>query len=198
MAIDNNFYKNKKIKDFYFSLGFLLFTLIITISLFAYNSSIKSTNEELKLEIERINKEIISLEEKKNKTNNNYKNKDYITAYNIYSKNTLVFDMLAKKSQIPSFIRHLRQTYRNYNIKFTWFSYSNGVVSTSVNVETDKIKTFYNDWKRRYPDMKLAYMKIINFLNLYNNIDNNLFRSGKVTQFSWYDNMSFNVVFELK
>lgn len=190
MAIDNNFYKNKKLKDFYFSLWFLLFTLILTISLIIYNSGINNQNEEIKLQIEKIEEDIKVVE--------SWEDYNSIVAYNLYKKNKWVFDLIARKSQIPTFIKHLRRTYINYNMKINGFSYSNWDLSTKINIDTDTAEKTYNYWVERFSDMKLAYMKTINLLNLYNTTDSNLFVLDKVTQFSWYKNMSFNLVFKLK
>ena len=187
MAINNNFYKNRKLKDFYFSLWFLILTIFLTIFLYFYNFNLETKNKNLKTELVKVNNDIKKLEENKS-----------IIVYNIYSKNRIVFDRIAKQSKIPTFIRHLKRIYNNYNIQFTWFSYSNWKISTKVLVETDQKKSIYNDWEKKYSDMKLAYMKIINLLEVYNQSSNALFKLDQVMKFSWYNNMKFNAIFELK
>ncbi len=187
MAIDNNFYKNRKLKDFYFSLWFLVLTIILTLFLYFYNLNIESQNKDLKKELVKVNNDINKLEENKS-----------IIVYNIYSKNKAIFDRTTKQSKIPTFIRHLKRVYKDYNVEFRWFSYSNWRINTKVFVPTDEKKIIYNDWEKKYSDIKIAYMKTINLLEVYNQSSNALFRLDKVTKFSWYNNMKFNAIFTIK
>ena len=173
MPIDSKFYKQKKSKSFYYSIGFLIFTLLLTWGLYAYNSMIDQNNTDLDAEVSRLETSINTLKDDEN-----------VKAYSLYVSNKKTFDALTAQSQIPEFIKEVKKTLATYWLELAWFNYNDGKVAVKVISESDTSSQ--------------SYEKIVKFLKNYRLDENALFTLDTISWVTWQSKINFNVNFALK
>ena len=173
MPIDSKFYKQKKSKSFYYSIGFLVFTLLLTWGLYGYNTMIKGNNTDLESEITRLDTSITKLKDDEN-----------VKAYSLYVSNQKTFDALAAQSQIPEFIKEVKKTLATFWLELAWFNYNDGKVAVKVISESDT--------------RSQSYEKVVKFLQNYRLDENALFTLDTISWVTGQSKMNFDVNFVLK
>lgn len=173
MAVDSNFYKQKKTKSIYWSLGLLLFVILGTWGLFFYNGFLEKENDQLVQDILQREKSIEDLRKDKN-----------IEAYYIYNLSENILEDLYEKSQISDFVEHALRTMVRYDMTFEAFSYSNGEISLNGIAESN--------------DEMVAYQKLAKFIDEYNKSETSLFELQNIDNFSWQNDIKFPMKFIVK
>ncbi|MCD5375082.1 hypothetical protein LR010_01355 [Candidatus Gracilibacteria bacterium] len=174
LAVDTKFYEKKKSSTFYTAVGFLLLVLVLTGGMFFYNTQLDKQNTELETQITQLSTSIESLKLDPN-----------IQTYSIYERHEAFLTKLAKESNIPSFVAHLKKYFAISGIDAKGFNYSQGVVSVSLSSQTN--------------DNGYAYQKVVKFLRDYNNLgEEALFTAQFVPVFEGYDRINFKGEFKLK
>ena len=168
----NILYKTKKI-NLTTSIWFLFFVIFVTAWLFFYNSFLENKSQVLREEIRNLDSSISEIQ----------KDKD-LQIYNLIVLNKNSIDLLKKNSEVTKFINHLKVISSKYDLDFGGFNYSNGILSTSVELVSD--------------EKNLAYNKATNFLSSYRKESEALFELDFVNNITGYDRMKFNVKFNVK
>lgn len=172
-------YKNKKISTLYMSIWFLIFSIILTGGLYAYNITLANQNTELNNEIKTKNNSISELEKDQN-----------IIISSLYNSNKSSIKKLEDYSKITLYINHLLKLSRIYNIDFKWFRYSAWKLSTTAISSSEWVES-------------LNYEKTANFIKKYRENKNKdaLFDLELIKNIStkneWVDN-EFNITLNLK
>ncbi|MDA9129475.1 hypothetical protein N9J72_03325, partial [Candidatus Gracilibacteria bacterium] len=112
VTVDSKFYQKKKNSSFYVGVGFLAFTIIITIALYIYDTRIERENEELASEIVDFDTRIAEQRNDKN-----------VQVYSIYEKNKGLLETLSARSEIPLFVSHLQKNFQKYELEGKGFNY---------------------------------------------------------------------------
>ncbi len=172
-AVDTQFYQNKKKSSFFLSLGFFILSLVITGGLFLYNNSLIDDNDALNGEIQNLE---AAIEETRSQPN--------IQAYSIYERHAKILETMQYQSQIPLFVTHLKKAFLRYRVQATWFSYTDGEVTTDIATQTN--------------DSSPAYAQISNFIEWYRTDEDSLFDLLPIERFEGYDRVSSQAVFNLK
>lgn len=173
MAIDTNFYKQKKGRGIYYSSAFLVIAIITTVALFFYNRHIENENATLVSQVSQRNASIKELKQDKN-----------IEAYHIYNLNQDVLKKLEHESQIARFIKHALSTMIQYDLAFEGFQYNAGTIDVNAIAESN--------------EKSIAYAKVITFLSKYNLDEKSLFTLSAIENFSGQDSIKFPIKFEVK
>lgn len=172
-AVDSNFYKKKKNWSFYVWVWFLTFTILITGGLYLFTTNVQAENQELLSQIADFDARITEERSDKN-----------VQVYSIYEQHKGLLEQISKRSDIPLFVLHLKNSLQKYWLTGKWFSYNDGIVN--MNIESETGKTEY------------AYQKIVSMLEEYALDENALFEVAGVTSFSGHDEISFSWEFQLK
>lgn len=173
MPIDSKFYKQKKSKSFYYAVGFLLFVILVTWALYAYNMMIVGGNTDLDTNITRLESSIKKLQDD-----------EWVKAYSLYSANKNTFDKLSSASEVPSFVKEVKKTLTKYWLELSGFNYANGVVSVKVISESDT--------------RSKSYEKIVKFLKNYRLEEKAIFDLESISWVTGQTKMNFTVNFVLK
>lgn len=195
MVINSKFYKEKKVKDFYYSLAFLTLSILLTLGLFLYNVSIEKENSELKAKITTTEADVSGIKQNKE-----------ILIFELISNpsNKAILEQISFRSQIPKFMNHLYKAAEKTNLDFRGFNYSWWAVSLDIVARWDEEESRYNDKKYpkkpwSYKEKKADYIKIIDFLKRYEeDYPEAMFTIDKIRRFVWWDEINFSVVFTLK
>jgi len=172
-------YKKEKINSFYLSIWFLIISILITTGLYFYNLNIIKANAEINSNIKIKTKSISELEKDPN-----------VIASSLYNLNKTSINKLEDYSKITTYINHIYDLSKTYNINFKGFNYSLGKLNTTVIANSD---SFWN----------INYMKAAKFIKEYReNVNNNfLFDLELVksvtTKDDWASN-EFNIDLVLK
>lgn len=153
--------------------GIFLLSIVIVVWLFIFNSYLGNKIETLEKNIQSSNNTIQELQ--KNKS---------VQIYSLLEENKKLIETLEKKSKITDFIYNIRQLQDTYEVIFTWFSYSNWVISMSALAPFD-------------PNNK-APQKVAKFIKNYRSDKYALFDLDFINTFAWSDNMTFNVNLKIK
>jgi len=173
MPIDSKFYKQKKSKSFYYSIGFLLFVILLTGGLYGYNTMINENNTDLDAEISRLETSINKLKDDEN-----------VKAYSLYVSNKKTFDSLSAQSQIPDFIAEVKKALAKHGLELSWFNYNDGKVAVKVVSEGDS--------------RSQSYEKVVKFLQNYRSDENSLFTLDTISWVAGQSKINFDVNFVLK
>ncbi len=174
-------------KRLYSAISIFIALLVVTIWIYFYNNKIVEENKKLKEDLVTVDAYIEQLE-----------NDEQVKIYNIYSKNKDKFDLISKKSDIPSFLEHLEKLYYNNNLKFKWFSLYDWKISVWVIADSDKKEVLYRNEKPVYKKEKTDYEKVYDFLSRYETYNERIFKIKDINKFIWWDEIKFNIIFELE
>jgi len=173
MAIDQNFYADKKNKNLLYSGGFLWLIILISIGIFFYNSFLINQNRELEDQIVTHNASI-----------NEVKKDKKIQIKELVDMNKWVLLELEKKSDIVNYIKHLKLLNSKYGISLEGFDYAWWKIATTVKITSDE------RW--------VAYGKLIKFIEDYRLNKDALFDLLFVNTISGHDSIEFTANFKLK
>lgn len=168
-----NIVNDKYSKTLYASLGIFIFVLILTIWLYFYNNSLSK-------KIVNTTSDIAKVDDSIKKINEDWK----VRIYNIIKNNTVFIENYKKLSQITDFIWTLNWLSKDYNVSFTSFSYSNATIKTQAVVKND--------------DISLSSEKLNKFLSDFRLKDDHKFSLSFINNFSWQEQIKFNVEFKIK
>ncbi len=178
LKIEKKVYKKKKINPFIISIGFLIFSIILTIMLYFYNISLLAKNNEIKDNIDIKQSSIIELQKDSK-----------IVILGLCNMNKNSIEKLEDYSRITLYIKHLIDLKRKYNINFKGFKYSNWELSTEVVAKSDSYMINY----KKVAKFIKEYRKNEDLSALFNlNLVKNILSSN-----DWIDN-SFNITLTLK
>jgi hypothetical protein len=173
MAIDQNFYINKKNKEFLYSLWFLSFVLVISIGIFWYNTFLVKANQELEEQIINIDNSL-----------NEVKKDKRIQIKELIDINKSILKELDKKSNVVNYIKHLRLLNSKYGINLEGFDYNAWKITTTAKISSDE----------RGP----AYGKLVRFIQDYRLNKDNELDLMFVNTISGHDTIEFTANFKLK
>ncbi len=142
LDINKKVYKKKKRNSLYIASWFLIFIISLTAWLYFYNTFLENKNNNTRESIVKKEQSIKNLE-----------SIPKIIASSLYNANKWAITQMWYRSEITSFINHIYDLKRKYNIQFKWFNYSNWHLSTQV------IAT--SDW------FWINYEKIVRFIEQY-------------------------------
>lgn len=165
-AVDTKFYDKKKQKMLYVSVVFFIFVLLLTGGLYVYNMQLSKANAAGKSELSKIESSIFELEAV-----------DNIQTYKLFKRNQKFLEKANCRSQIPSFITHLRRNFVKYGLEAKGFVLSEDSVSTDISVNSS--------------DTEKAYQKISKFLTQYPEAESSLFSLNHIGDYNWYDRIKF-------
>ena len=170
LEMNKKVYKKKKINPFYIAVWFLAFSILLTSILYIYNMSLVSENKDLDNNIEIKENSITDLEKNPK-----------IVASSLYNTNLSSINKLEDYSRLSTYVNHLSDLRRKYNIDFKWFKYSNWKLTTQA--------TSKSDW------YWINYKKVVRFIEEYrlNNDLTSLFDLELVKNISSKDNWALNV-----
>jgi hypothetical protein len=154
---------------------FLVFIILISAGLFAYDKYLQKQKVDLNVKVEEVKWVIDEL-----------KNKPEIQVYSFLENNKGVIDELEKRSKITTYITHLKSLSPEdkYWIKFEWFNILEGKINTTAIIESVNDKTAYEktrDFIRNYRTDSWALLNL-EFVNLI----------------EWSDTIRFDVNFKIK
>lgn len=173
-AVDTKFYEKKKWSTFYGAIVFLICIVAWTWALYFYWDSIAQANEDLNRTLTQIDNSISELQENPG-----------VQIYSIYSQNKVFLNRLSESSDIPSHIAHLRKNIAIHDVSAKWYNYSDGIATLELSAETDE------NW--------YAYQKVVDFLTAYRSLDEEaIFNIESISNFTWYDRITFSAEFTLK
>lgn len=172
-AVDSQFYQKKKKSTFYVGVGFLIFTLLITGALYFFVSSVQAENQKIAWEIEKFENSIAQEQENEN-----------VQVYSIYQKHKDLLETASERSEIPLFVSHLQKNFQKYGLTGKNFNYNDGTVLVNMESKTG--------------DQLYAYQRIVNMLREYAQDEKALFEFWEVTSFSWHDQITYTLEFQLK
>ena len=170
--VENKLYKIKK-GNFTFSISFLSIVILLTASIFFYNSFLEKKQKAMQVEIKNLDSAISEIQS----------NKD-LQIYNLLALNKKSIDLLKKNSQITRFINHLKVISSKYDLSFKGFNYSSPSLTTSVEISSD--------------EKGLAYLRASNFIKSYRQTPEALFELDFINSISGHDRMSFDLRFLVK
>ncbi len=155
------------------SIIFLIVILVSTIIMSFYNNSIKKDIEKIKIETNKIESSIKEVEKDKK-----------LQIFSLLELNNNVISSYKSMNQITTYINHMNVIQAKYDLKFKWFSLSNGELVSSIEIISD--------------DKAIAYQKTRDFLKNYKMDSKALFDLGFVNQIEGMDNMKFQAFFKIK
>jgi len=158
---------------FYFSLAFLIVSLIVTVLLFLYVEKLEEETASLESTISQIDDSITELTGDPN-----------IQIFKTYEKNKGLLEKLTYESRVSSFVNHMKKNFIKYGVSWKWFSYANGKAWVSMSAETN--------------DNGYAYEKVVNFIRWYEADEKALFDLSTISIFTWYDEIKFAGEYKLK
>jgi len=173
MPIDSKFYKQKKSRSFYYAIAFLVFVVLVTVWLYAYNMMILGQVKDLDDSIARLDTSIEKLNQDEN-----------IQVYSLYAWNKNTFDALAAQSQIPKFVKSVKKALAKNGLDLWGFSYSDGTVSVKITSESDS--------------RSKGYEKIVKFLKTYREDEESIFDLESITRVAGQDKIAFDAKFVVK
>nr|MDD3720026.1 hypothetical protein [Candidatus Gracilibacteria bacterium] len=157
----------------YLGYFFLLFSVVLTASLFFYNLNLEKNIVANTDKINQINESITKLQDDKN-----------IQVYNLLQQNKNVLADLTKKSRIKDFIYHVRSLEGIYGIVFKGFNYNNGNLSLQASAP--------------FNSTTLASNRVSMFIKSYREDPKSMFDLGFINNFNGFDSMTFGVNLTLK
>lgn len=149
------------------------FTLCSTLFLSYANKNIVS-------EVDGYNKKI----EERDESLKNLENNEELQVYALLEANKKSLDLLKKRSQIVSYVQHLKWIARAYDLEISWFQMDWWVIRTQVEAKSD--------------DLWVSYKKIVHFMKAYKENKKALFDIEPIKTFRWYDNLRFHIDFRIK
>ncbi len=183
MSTNKKSYKNIWWNAFYYIFSIFLAMLCFTVVLYSYNNKAEEDNKTLKNKLDLVEKSISSLE-----------GKEEIKVYKKYDDNRDYFDLLLIKSDVSRFMDHIETILSDNNLNFEGFNYSDGKISVWVISKSDTKDKMYNDAYKT----KLDYVKAHDFIDWYKSYKSAIFNMKDVNKFISWDDVRFNVIFELK
>ncbi|MDD5769503.1 MAG: hypothetical protein PHE25_00900 [Candidatus Gracilibacteria bacterium] len=175
--VTTNDYKTDKNVNRVMYISIILFAVVLfsTIGLYFYNSN-------LKIEIEKVNKDITKLDADIKEINNDEK----VKLYKLITLNKTYLEKYNNLSKIPEFINNLNKLSIKYNISFENFSYSNSKITTNVIALDDGINFGYEKTKKFISSFR-------------DNSSNDIFNLSFVNYFGGgQEQIKFNAQFEIK
>jgi len=145
---------------------FVIFITVVTMGLFLYNNKVVAENTELQEQISVLDSSISEIEGKPN-----------IQTYRLYEKNKNILSQFSCRSQISTYVSHLKNNASKYFISAKWFSYADWKITTDLSASTDTNGT--------------SYEKIVTFLKEYPIGENSLFDIEAVESFDGFDRINF-------
>lgn len=174
--MDEKLVNSKKDKTVIFAMIFLVFVIILTIWLFVVNFFYQKSIDKISAENENISKAI-----------ENFKSKKELQLYSLISSYKWELSEKEKNSQILTFLEHLDEIEKKYEVNFSWFNLDSGEIKTEVTVRKLWIK-----WEKE------AYSKVKNFIENYRDDKDALFDVKFINSFEWMDEIKFNLSLKIK
>lgn len=171
-TIDTSLIQKQKQTPLYVSIFFTLIVILIT----GFLSFITLKSERY---ISETSSTILSLQSSIDERLND----PLIETYQNYQRQKDIFDTLAYRSQIPTFVQHLKRNFLRQWLDAKWFSYRDGKISLPVEWRTDE-RWFW-------------FEKVEKFLHEYPLRADRLLSIEPVTLFSWHDTIRFIFNWEL-
>ena len=174
MSLENEIYKESKIKILNLPFVFLILVLVLTIWLYWYNYFLSGKISDLDNELTQKQK---ILAEKKQQ--------QLLKVYNLYTLNKQTIARLNKYSQIRIFMNHLEYITNKYNVIFKGFNYKSWELTTMAYTVSD--------------NEVIDYQKTVNFLREYKKDKNALFTIKPIKWVNTFDNkQKFEITFKIK
>jgi ABC-type Na+ efflux pump permease subunit len=173
MAVETSYYTQKKDRNFLLSIIFLVFVILISSLLYGWQWYLGSKNQELTKEIATITAKVKALEMDKK-----------LQILDLVRVNKTTLDTLAKRSQITSYIEHLKSISGQYDIIFEWFNFANGAISTK--------------WILKDNEKWLAFVKLATFIDEYRKNKDVPFNLSFINAVNWQDQIEVTLTFKLK
>ena len=155
------------------SIILLVFVIALTGVMYLYNNMLSKDITDLQASISSMEWQIMEIEKNKN-----------IQIYTLLKANQETINNLISKSKVTSFIKHLDETSKLYNLQFEWFNLLSGQIRTKW------ISITNGRW--------LSYQKISDFIKNYRWDSKNLFELWFVDWLSWVEDIKFNLKFKVK
>jgi len=165
-------YKEKWFNWLSLSIWFLIVIILLTVSLFAYNTYIEWKNTYLEKQITEKEKAI--KEKQKNQL---------IQVYDLYTRNKSIIKKLEKQSDIVSTINHLDEIALKYNIELSGFDYSAWEIKTKALSSSDWWSTLWSS---------SSYKKTYDFIKKYREDNKNPYKLSFIESFTMNKNVSGN------
>lgn len=164
---------------FFISLILLIIAILINTWVYSYNYYTNKNIDDLKSKIEESKKAI-----------SNIKNNERIKTYFLLEQNKNNIVILDKKSNIISYIEHLKVIKSKYYLNFTWFNYTDLKITTNAWVENKDFNSLWNN--------SLAYIKVTNFIEKYRMDKESKFKLPFINVINWQSEIKFDINFEVK
>ncbi len=174
MAIDQNFYADKRNKNLLYSGSFLLFVFFFSGWLFWYNLFLEGENSNLESQIKIQEASITVLKSDKK-----------IQVKELVDINKWALKELEKRSDVVRYIKYLKLLNSKYGINLEGFDYAWGKISTTAKISSDE-------------GGRLAYIKLVNFIKDYRLNKDTLLDLMFVNTISGHDSIEFSANFKLK
>ena len=173
MAVETSYYTQKKDRNFVLSVIFLVIIIIVSALIYGWIWYFSSKNTELTKDIASVTARVKALEMDK---------KLQILDLVRINKNTL--DTLAKRSQITTYINHLKTISGQYDLRLEWFNFANGNISTKAILKDN--------------EKGLAFIKLATFIDEYRKDKGNPFSLSFINAVNWQDQIEVTLNFKLK
>jgi len=157
-------YKEKWFNWLSLSIWFLIVIILLTVSLFAYNTYIEWKNASLEKQITEKEKAI--KEKQKNQL---------IQVYDLYTRNKSIIKKLEKQSDIVSVINHLDEIALKYSIELSGFDYNAWEVKTKALSSSDWWNTLWSS---------SSYKKTYDFIKKYREDKENPYKLSFIESFA--------------
>lgn len=162
-----------KKKTYTTSLIFFIVVVVFTLSIYFFNSYIEGKVENIKSEINSIEKSISEVEQN-----------EKLQVYSLLEINKELISSYNKMNNITKYINHMNVIWWKYDLNLLGFNLSEGEIITNINVLSD------NKW--------IAYEKTRDFIKNYRNDEKALFNLWFINSVEWMDDMSFKVTLKIK
>lgn len=174
MVTSNEYKNDQKIKKtFYITAAIFAFVVVLNVGLYFYNSYLTGVNEDLSSNLAAVESNINTI------------NQDpAIKLYTLINANKNYLDKYVHLSNIPEFINNLKDLSKNYSVKFQWFAYADGKVSSYATTSDDEVS--------------LGSTKAKKFVEYFRKKDDNIFKLWFINSFEWQTEVRFNVDFQVK
>ncbi len=173
MAVETTYYTQKKDRFFFISVLTLIIVIVLSFGLFWTNWYIEGKNAELWTEIANLDTSIKVLKQDKK-----------IQIYDLIEANKWTLKNLKAKSQITTFIKHIKSLIYTYNMNLQKFDYANGIVTTQAVFNRD--------------DKWFAYLKLAKFISEYRSKPENIMNLLFINSVTWQDQIELTTTFKVK
>lgn len=173
MAVETGYYTQKKDRLFFISIIVLVTIIVLSLGLFWTNWYVESKNTQLWTEIADLNTSIKVLKQNKK-----------IQIFDLIEANKWTLKTLKAKSQITTFIKHIKSLTYTYGMTLQKFDYAGWVVTTQATFNRD------NKW--------FAYLKLAKFISEYRSKPENIMNLLFINSVIWQDQIEVTTEFKVK